>query len=116
MRNYFLGLIAISVSIFFIMNSFTNSIVGKIEGMICIECQEKLIEAFKEELGTDTDIEILISWEDGVGILSFPKNKSIDEAKFTQIVQNAGFEISDIKIKGKHIKDITEAKKIFNEQ
>jgi hypothetical protein len=115
MRNFILGLGFILAFFYYILTSFTSSIAGKIEGMICIECQEMLIQAFKDELGVDTDIEILVSWEEGIGVISFPNNKNIDEEKFTQIVENSGFKVSQITTKSKLIKNLDQANKILNE-
>ena len=115
MRNFILGLGFILAFFYYILTSFTSSIAGKIEGMICIECQEMLIQAFKDELGVDTNVEILVSWEKGVGVISFPNNKNIDEEKFTQIVENSGFKVSQITTKNKLIKNLDQANKILNE-
>ena len=55
-------MIITAFGIFYAMSKATDSIVGSVEGMMCIECQKKLIKAFQNELGKEHDIKVIVSW------------------------------------------------------
>ena len=66
-KIFFISIIITAFGIFYAMSKATDSIVGSVEGMMCIECQKKLIKVFQDELGKEHDIKVIVSWEDGLG-------------------------------------------------
>ena len=58
MKIFFISIIITAFGIFYAMSKATDSIVGSVEGMMCIECQKKLIKAFQDELGKEHDIKV----------------------------------------------------------
>ena len=92
MKIFFISIIITAFGIFYAMSKATDSIVGSVEGMMCIECQKKLIKAFQDELGKEHDIKVIVSWEDGLGSITFPESSNIDEDTFKKIVTQSGFD------------------------
>ena len=115
MKIFFISIIITAFSIFYAMSKATDSIVGSVEGMMCIECQKKLIKAFKDELGKEHDIKVIVSWEDGLGSITFPESSNIDEDTFKKIVTQSGFEVNDVVRKKNPIRNLPQAKKTLSE-
>ena len=115
MKIFFISIIITAFGIFYAMSKATDSIVGSVEGMMCIECQKKLIKAFQDELGKEHDIKVIVSWEDGLGSITFPESSNIDEDTFKKIVTQSGFEVNDVIRKKNPIKNLPQAKKTLSE-
>ena len=114
MKRYFIGIIIVLITLYYFISSAATSIVGKIDGMTCIECQEKLIKVFKEKLGKDTDVQVIVSWKDGVGSVTFPRSAKVDEEIFKKIVEESGFKISQIKKSKTNIEELTDVQRLLN--
>ena len=115
MKIFFISIIITAFGIFYAMSKATDSIVGSVEGMMCIECQKKLIKAFQDELGKEHDIKVIVSWEDGLGSITFPESSNIDEDTFKKIVTQSGFEVNDVIRKKIPVRNLPQAKKTLSE-
>jgi len=115
MKIFFISIIITAFGIFYAMSKATDSIVGSVEGMICIDCQKKLIKAFQDELGEEHDIKVIVSWEDGLGSITFPESSNIDEETFKKIVTESGFKVNDVVRKKIPIRNLPQAKKSLSE-
>ena len=108
MKIFFISIIITVFGIFYAMSKATDSIVGSVEGMICIDCQKKLIKAFQDELGKEHDIKVIVSWEDGLGSITFPESSNIDEETFKKIVTESGFKVNDVVRKKIPVKNLSQ--------
>jgi len=115
MKIFIFSVIITSLTIFYVMSKASDSIVGSVKGMVCIDCQKKLIKAFENELGVEDDVKIIVSWEDGLGSITFPESSNIDEETFKKIVTESGFEVDEVIRKKSPIKNLQEAKKSLSE-
>ena len=115
MKVFFISIIFIAFGIFYTVSKATDSIIGSVKGMVCIECQEKLIQAFNDELGEDHNIKVIVSWEDGLGSITFPQTADIDEETFKKIVINSGFEVGNVFRKKIPVTNLSKAKKTLSQ-
>ena len=105
------------VIIFLFLISFNTakaaeSIVGNVEGMFCLQCQEKLIKAFKKEFGSNATI--TVSWDKGLGVVSVPTNGIITKEAFKKVVQTTGFKYSGVVTTEKAIQNLEQTEMFIN--
>ena len=59
-------------------------------------------------------MQVIVSWKDGVGSVTFPRSAKVDEEIFKKIVES-GFKISQIKkSKAKNIEELTDVQRLLN--
>ena len=67
-----------------------------------------------EKLGENTDVQVIVSWKDGVGSVTFPRSAKVDEEIFKKIVEESGFKISQIKKSKTNIEELTDVQRLLN--
>ena len=72
-----------------------ESIVASVNGMVCIECQKKVIKSLKA-LSSGAEIKVLVSWPEGVAVLSFEDKATIDNETVKKAITHSGFEVVKI--------------------
>jgi len=72
-----------------------ESIVASVNGMVCIECQKKVIKSLKT-LSSGAEIKVLVSWPEGVAVLSFEDKATIDNDDVKKAITDSGFEVVKI--------------------
>ena len=105
-------LIFITILIFSTPLKTEEAIVGTVDGMFCIACQEHLQTALKEEFGEQAVI--TVSWEDGLAVVSIPSKGKITEKAFKKVVENEGFKYGEVAKAPKVIENLDEVKTFIN--
>ena len=66
-----------------------ESLIGTVDGMVCIACQKKVEAALTDKAGTKATIDV--SWPENVAVVSFAGKTNLTEADFKDAVESAGF-------------------------
>ena len=88
-----------------------QSIIGQINGMMCIKCQKMVIDSLQK---ASPNAKVKVSWPEGVAVSSFEEKSNLSEEEFKQTIDGTGFEIVKVIIVDKLITDPTEALKLFD--
>ena len=89
-----------------ISNSYAyaeQALIGVVNGMICMECQNKVSKALTEKAGVKA--RITVSWPEDVAVVSFEKNTNLTVEDFRDAVENAGFETGKVVKVDKYVKN-----------
>ena len=109
------NLIKTSLLLFFLSFSSkifaAQSVVGQINGMMCIKCQKMVTEALQN---ASPKAEVKDSWPEGVAVSSFGDKSNLDEEEFKQTIVGSGFEVVKVIIVDKLINDAGKARKLLD--
>ena len=79
-----------------------DAILGKVNGMICIDCQNKIIAELEKQSGVIDVKMIIVSWPDAIAIVNLDEKSNFSVEKFTNIITSVGFEVEKTaRIEGK---------------
>ncbi len=92
--------------LFFLISSTTvyaaETMVGQVNGMMCIKCQKMVTEALQKAC---PDATVKVSWPEGVAVSSFADKSNLNEEEYKQAIAGTGFEVVKVIKVGKIIED-----------
>ena len=101
--------------LFFLISSTSvyaaETMVGQVNGMMCIKCQKMVTEALQKAC---PDATVKVSWPEGVAVSSFADKSNINEEEYKQAIAGTGFEVVKVIKVGKIIEDPSEAVSILS--
>jgi hypothetical protein len=98
----------------FSLNVAANSaetVLGKVNGLVCMECQLKLTRSLTDVAGVKATIQV--AWPEGVALVASKDSVNITEDEFVSIVQNNGFELQKITKVDQYISSPSDGLKIL---
>ena len=90
-----------------------ESIVASVNGMVCIECQKKVIKSLKA-LSSGAEIKVLVSWPEGVAVSTFKEESNLSDDEYKNAILGTGFEVIKVVSVDKIITNAEEARKIVD--
>ena len=79
-----------------------ESMVGQVNGMMCIKCQKMVTKALQKVCPGAT---VKVSWPEGVAVSSFTDKSNLNEEEYKQAIAGTGFEVVKVIKVGKIIED-----------
>jgi|TARA_B100001741_G_scaffold225157_1_gene187014 copper chaperone len=67
-----------------------ETMVGQVNGMMCIKCQKMVTEALQKACPEAT---VKVSWPEGVAVSSFADKSNLNEEEYKQTIAGTGFEV-----------------------
>tara|TARA_B100000965_G_scaffold278355_1_gene236150 strand:+ start:723 stop:1052 length:330 start_codon:yes stop_codon:yes gene_type:complete len=105
----------ILISIFFWFFTSTvfaaESMVGQVNGMMCIKCQ-KMVTTKLIEVSPNATVKV--SWPEGVAISAFKDKSNLSEQEFKDAIVGTGFEVVKVVKSDKFIEDAGTARKLVD--
>ena len=83
-----------------------ETMVGQVNGMMCIKCQKMVTKALQKAC---PDATVKVSWPEGVAVSSFADKSNLNEEQYKQAIAGTGFEVVKVIKVGKIIEDPSEA-------
>ena len=88
-----------------------ESMVGQVNGMMCIKCQKMVTEALQKAC---PDATVKVSWPEGVAVSSFADKSNLNEEEYKQAIAGTGFEVVKVIKVAKIIDNAEEARKLVD--
>ncbi len=88
-----------------------ESMVGQVNGMMCIKCQKMVTEKLIEVSPNAT---VKVSWPEGVAISAFKDKSNLSEQEFKDAIVGTGFEVVKVVKSDKFIEDAGAARKLVD--
>jgi len=88
-----------------------ESMVGQVNGMMCIKCQNMVTMKLIEVSPT---AHVKVSWPEGVAISAFEGESNLSEQEFKDAILGTGFEVVKVVKTDKFIDDAGEARKLVD--
>ena len=88
-----------------------ESLVGQVNGMMCIKCQKMVTEALTIVSPT---AKIKVSWPEGVAVSAFEDKSNLSNDEFKKAILGTGFEVVKVTSVDKFIEDPSEAVSILS--
>ena len=79
-----------------------ETMVGQVNGMMCIKCQKMVTKALQKAC---PDATVKVSWPEGVAVSSFADKSNLNEEEYKQAIAGTGFEVVKVIKVGKIIED-----------
>ena len=67
-----------------------ETMVGQVNGMMCIKCQKMVTKALQKAC---PDATVKVSWPEGVAVSSFADKSNLNEEEYKQTIAGTGFEV-----------------------
>ncbi len=83
-----------------------ETMVGQVNGMMCIKCQKMVTKALQKAC---PDATVKVSWPEGVAVSSFADKSNLNEEQYKEAIAGTGFEVVKVIKVGKIIEDPSEA-------
>ena len=88
-----------------------ESMVGQVNGMMCIKCQNMVTMKLIEVSPT---AHVKVSWPEGVAVSAFEDKSNLNEEEFKNAILGTGFEVVKVVKTSKFIKDAGVARKLLD--
>tara|TARA_B100001250_G_scaffold285577_1_gene247650 strand:+ start:1012 stop:1347 length:336 start_codon:yes stop_codon:yes gene_type:complete len=88
-----------------------ESMVGQVNGMMCIKCQKMVTDKLIEVSPTAY---VKVSWPEGVAVSAFKSDSNLSEQEFQDAILGTGFEVIKVVKVDKFIEDAGEARKLVD--
>ena len=88
-----------------------ESLVGQVNGMMCIKCQKMVTEALQAASPNAT---VKVSWPEGVAVSSFKDKSNLSDEDYKKAILGTGFEVIKVVSVDKIITDAGEARKLVD--
>ena len=88
-----------------------ESLVGQVNGMMCIKCQDMVTKALIKASPT---AHVKVSWPEGVAVSAFEGESNLNEEEFKNAILGTGFEVIKVAKADKFIEDAGEARKLVD--
>lgn len=97
------------ISIAFLMvplSASADAVLGKVNGMICMACQDKVQGALEKAAGSS--VNFIVSWPDAIAVVNLDDKSEFTPEDFTKVVTNAGFKVEKVARVKENIKSLEE--------
>ena len=84
-----------------------ESLVGQVNGMMCIKCQKMVTEALQAASPNAT---VKVSWPEGVAVSSFADKSNLTDDNYKEAIVGTGFEVIKVVSVDEIISDAGEAR------
>ena len=88
-----------------------ESMVGQVNGMMCIKCQKMVTMAL---IKVSPTAHVKVSWPEGVAVSAFEGKSNLNEEEFKNAILGTGFEVIKVARADKFIEDAGEARKLVD--
>ena len=88
-----------------------ESMVGQVNGMMCIKCQKMVTDALVK---ASPSAKVKVSWPEGVAVSSFEDKSNLNDEEFKKAILGTGFEVVKVTSVDKFIDDPGEAVSILS--
>ena len=88
-----------------------ESLVGQVNGMMCIKCQNMVTTAL---IKVSPTAHVKVSWPEGVAVSAFEGESNLSEQEFKDAILGTGFEVIKVAKADKFIDDAGEARKLVD--
>ena len=88
-----------------------ESMVGQVNGMMCIKCQKMVTMAL---IKVSPTAHVKVSWPEGVAVSAFKGKSNLNEEEFKNAILGTGFEVVKVVKSDKFIDDAGEARKLVD--
>ena len=88
-----------------------ESMVGQVNGMMCIKCQKMVTTAL---IKVSPTAHVKVSWPEGVAVSAFKDKSNLNEEEFKNAISGTGFEVIKVARADKFIEDAGEARKLVD--
>jgi copper chaperone CopZ len=88
-----------------------ESLVGQVNGMMCIKCQNMVTTAL---IKVSPTAHVKVSWPEGVAVSAFEDKSNLNNEEFKKAILGTGFEVVKVTSVGKFIEDPGEAVSILS--
>tara|TARA_B100001250_G_C19722148_1_gene754355 strand:- start:503 stop:838 length:336 start_codon:yes stop_codon:yes gene_type:complete len=88
-----------------------ESLIGQVNGMMCIKCQKMVTNALIKASPT---AHVKVSWPEGVAVSAFEGESNLNEEEFKNAILGTGFEVIKVAKADKYIEDAGEARKLVD--
>tara|TARA_Y100000590_G_scaffold429922_1_gene542995 strand:+ start:9671 stop:10000 length:330 start_codon:yes stop_codon:yes gene_type:complete len=88
-----------------------ESMVGQVNGMMCIKCQKMVT---KKLIEVSPNATVKVSWPEGVAISAFKDKSNLSEQEFKDAIVGTGFEVVKVVKSDKFIEDAGTARKLVD--
>ena len=83
-----------------------ESMVGQVNGMMCIKCQNMVTTAL---IKVSPTAHVKVSWPEGVAVSAFEDKSNLNDEEFKKAILGTGFEVVKVTNVDKFIEDPSEA-------
>ena len=88
-----------------------ETMVGQVNGMMCIKCQNLVT---KELIKVSPTAHVKVSWPEGVAVFAFEDQSDLSLVEFKKAILGTGFEVVKVVKAEKFITDAGEARKLVD--
>ena len=88
-----------------------ESMVGQVNGMMCIKCQKMVTKALQ---AASPNADVKVSWPEGVAVSSFADKSNLTDEDYKNAILGTGFEVIKVVSVDKIISDAEEARKLVD--
>ena len=88
-----------------------ETMVGQVNGMMCIKCQKMVT---KELIKVSPTAHVKVSWPEGVAVSAFEDQSNLSLEEFKKAILGTGFEVVKVVKAEKFITDAGEARKLVD--
>ena len=88
-----------------------ESMVGQVNGMMCIKCQKMVTDALVKASPT---AKVKVSWPEGVAVSAFEDKSNLSDEDFKKAILGTGFEVVKVTSVAKFIEDPSEAVSVLS--
>ena len=103
-------LLVFFISISNIVNA-AESMVGQVNGMMCIKCQKMVTTAL---IKVSPTAHVKVSWPEGVAVSAFEDKSNLNEEEFKNAILGTGFEVVKVVKADKFIDEAGEARQLVD--
>jgi copper chaperone CopZ len=107
-RNLVIMIVALCTSSISIA---AETMVGQVNGMMCIKCQKMVT---KELIKVSPTAHVKVSWPEGVAVSAFEDQSNLSLEEFKKAILGTGFEVVKVVKAEKFITDAGEARKLVD--
>lgn len=87
-------LIALTLMFTTTLVNSAETVLGKVNGLVCMKCQMKLTKALTKKAGVQTHVQV--AWPEGVAMVASNDKANITEEEFAKIVEANGFKLKKV--------------------
>ena len=88
-----------------------ESMVGQVNGMMCIKCQKMVTKALQAASPNAT---VKVSWPEGVAVSSFTDKSNLTDDAYKEAIAGTGFEVIKVVSVERIITEAEEARKLVD--
>ena len=111
MFNLIKKFFAVMLLLFSTLAYAAESMIGQVNGMMCVKCQNMVNTAL---IKISPTAHVKVSWPEGVAVSAFEDKSNLNEEEFKNAILGTGFEVVKVVKADKFIDDAGEARKLVD--